>query len=90
MEFGLCGISYDQQKRFSVLYKNVQVAEFIPDLIAFDSVIVDAKAIDGITDHERGKMISYLRITKLKVGLIINFKRAKLEWERIVLSDHSR
>jgi hypothetical protein len=35
-------------------------------------------------------MISYLRITKLKVGLIINFKRAKLEWERIVLSDPSR
>jgi GxxExxY protein len=90
VELGLCGISYDQQKRFSVLYKNVQVAEFIPDLIAFDSVIVDAKAIDGITDHERGQMISYLRITKLKVGLIINFKRAKLEWERIVLSDHSR
>jgi GxxExxY protein len=90
VEFGLCGISYDQQKRFSVLYKNVQVAEFIPDLIAFDSVIVDANAIDGITDHERGQMISYLRITKLKVGLFINFKRAKLEWERIVLSDPSR
>ena len=68
----------------------MQVAEFIPDLIAFDSVIVDAKAIDGISDHERGQMISYLRITKLKVGLIINFKRAKLEWERIVLSDHLR
>ena len=90
VEFGLCGIAYDQQKHFSVRYKNVQVAEFIPDLIAFDSVIVDAKAIDGITDHERGQMISYLRITKLKVWLIINFKRAKLEWERIVLSDHSR
>lgn len=55
-----------------------------PDLIAFGSVIVDAKVIDRITDHERGQMINYLRITKLRVGLIVNFKHARLEWERIV------
>jgi hypothetical protein len=36
-------------------------------------------------DHERGQMLNYLRITGLKVGVILNFKRAKLEWERIVL-----
>jgi GxxExxY protein len=61
------------------------VGEFIPDLIAFSSVIVDAKVIDRITDHERGQMLNYLRITKLRVGLIVNFKNARLEWERVVL-----
>jgi len=35
-------------------------------------------------------MMNYLRITGLKAGLLLNFKRAKLEWERIILSDHSR
>ena len=68
MKLGPCGISCDPLKRFSVLHKNVQVAEFIPDLIAFDSVSLDANATDGISDHERGEMISHLRITKLKVG----------------------
>jgi GxxExxY protein len=48
-------------------------------------VIVDAKVIDRITDFERGQMLNYLRITKLRVGLIINFHKPKLEWERIVL-----
>jgi GxxExxY protein len=48
-------------------------------------VIIDAKVIDRITDHERGQVLNYLRITGLRVGLIINFKRAKREWERIVL-----
>jgi GxxExxY protein len=48
-------------------------------------VVVDAKVIEAITDHERGQMLNYLRITGLKVGIILNFKRAKLEWERIVL-----
>ncbi len=44
---------------------------------------MDAKTIDRITDHERGQMRNYLRITKLPVGLIINFKHRKLEWARI-------
>lgn len=61
------------------------VGQFIPDLIAFDAVVVDTKVIDQITDHERGQMMNYLRITKLRVGVILNFKHAKLEWERIVL-----
>jgi GxxExxY protein len=41
--------------------------------------------MDRITDLERGQMLNYLRITKLRVGLILNFKKPKLEFERIVL-----
>ena len=70
---------------FGVLYKGHEVGRFIPDLIAFDAVIVDTKMIDRITDHERGLMLNYLRITNLRVGVILNFKHRKLEWERIVL-----
>jgi len=43
------------------------------------------ECIDRITDHERRQMINYLRIAKLRVGVILNFKHSKLEWERIVL-----
>jgi GxxExxY protein len=78
-------IAFDQQRRFPVFFRGVEVGEFIPDLIAFGKVIVDVKVIDRITDHERGQMLNYLRITKLRVGLILNFKNAHLEWERIVL-----
>ena len=85
VEFKIRGIGFDQQRRFEVLYKGQHVGEFIPDLIAFDSVVVDAKVIDQITDIERGKMLNYLRISKLRVGVILNFKHPKLEWERIVL-----
>ena len=83
--FKLNGIAFDQQRRFPVFFREMEVGEFIPDLIAFGSVVVDTKVIDCITDHERGKMLNYLRITKLRVGLILNFKQARLEWERIVL-----
>ena len=85
VELGLRKIPFQQQAVFDVLYKGRKVGLFIPDLIAFDTVVVDTKVIDRITDHERGLMLNYLRITKLRVGVILNFKHAKLEWERIVL-----
>ena len=78
-------IAFDQQRRFPVLFRGIQVGEFIPDLIAFGLIIVDAKVIDRITDYERGQMLNYLRITKLRVGLILNFKKPRLEYERIAL-----
>src|ERR1700730_6476582 len=85
VEFGLRNISFQQQPAFDVLYKGHKVGLFIPDLIAFDAVIADTKVIERITDHERGLMLNYLRIANLRVGVILNFKHAKLEWERIVL-----
>ena len=83
--FKLNNIVFDQQRRFPVFLRGVEVGEFVPDLIAFGSVIVDTKVIDRISDHERGQMLNYLRITKLWVGLILNFKNARLEFERVVL-----
>lgn len=85
VELGLQQLRVDQQRRFPVVYKGVQVSEFVPDIIVDDQVIVDTKVIDRITDVERGQMLNYLRITRRHVGLIINFNKPKLEWERIVL-----
>ena len=85
VEFGLKNIPYKQQPRFDVVYKGVKVGDYIPDLIVFDKIVVDTKTIDRITDVERGQILNYLKITQLKVGLILNFKKPKLEWERLVL-----
>src|ERR1041385_7555899 len=85
VEFGIRNIPYLQQPEYNLIYKGTKVGSFIPDLIAFHSVIVDVKVIDQITDFERGQMINYLKITKLQVGVIVNFKHPKLEWERLVL-----
>jgi GxxExxY protein len=85
VEFGLRGISYNLQSRFTVIYKETNVGDFIPDIIAYEKIIVEVKCIDRITNVERGQVINYLKITGLSVGVILNFRHAKLEWERIVL-----
>ena len=77
VEFGLQNIPFQQQPRFDVLYKCVKVGEYIPDLIVFDHIVVDTKTIERITDHEKGQILNYLKITGLHTGLILNFKYAK-------------
>ena len=85
VEFLLRNIPFKQQPSFDVLYKGKKIGLFVPDLVVFDSVVVDTKVIERITDHERGLILNYLRITALRVGVILNFKHRKLEWERIAL-----
>ena len=68
-----------------MVYKGQKIGIFVPDLIAFNSLVVDTKVIEKISDHERGLMLNYLRITGLRVGVILNFKHSKLEWQRIAL-----
>lgn len=84
------GIAYEQQPRFPIYYRTVQVGEYVPDLIVERSVVVDTKTIETIGDLEVGRMLNYLRITGLEVGLVINFKRPKLEWRHVWLRDHQR
>lgn len=84
VEFQDQGIMYRQQPRFDVIYKGVKVGEYVPDLIVFDRIVVDTKVVERITDHEIGQMLNYLKITGLPLGLILNFRRARLEWKRIV------
>jgi GxxExxY protein len=85
IEFLLRKIPFKQQPSCDVLYKGHKIGLFVPDLIVFDALVVDTKVIDKITDHERGLILNYLRITGLRVGVILNFKHRKLEWERIAL-----
>ncbi len=85
VEFRLQNIPYEQQPRFPVVYKGISVGEYVPDLIVYGQVVVDAKVIERITQHEVGQVMNYLKITGLRVGLILNFKRSNLEWKRVIL-----
>ena len=78
VEFGLRKIPFRQQPSFDVLYKGHKIGLFVPDLIAFDYVVVDTKVIDRITDHERGLMLNYLRITNLRDGRHPQFQASQI------------
>ena len=73
-EFSLRGIRFERQKPVPIDYKGVKLG--IPlrlDLIVEELVIVDLKAKEEVTHFDRAKLLSYLRLSNLRLGLIINF-----------------
>ena len=83
IEFAEQGIFFEVQKSYPVHYKNKYLGVLIPDLIVRETVIVDLKVVDDFHDDHIAQMLGYMSITNLEIGLIINFKHAKLQVKRI-------
>jgi len=79
-EFSLRCIRFERQKAVPIPYKGVKLG--VPlrlDLIVEDKVIVDLKAKEEVIELDRAKLLSYLRLAGLRLGLIINFHTAVLK-----------
>lgn len=86
IEFNRQSLTFNQQTVFPVYYNGQLIDEYIPDLVVEEKIIVEIKTVDTILDEHRGQVLNYLRITKKEVGLILNFKHSRLQWERLVLT----
>src|SRR5436305_1137568 len=73
-ELNQLGLKVEQQKPLPVVYKRVHLdCGYRLDLLVEDSVIVEIKAVERLTPIHDAQMLSYLRLTGTKVGLLINF-----------------
>lgn len=87
VEFKYAGISFEQHQVYPVFYRGEHVDDYIPDLEVEDRLIVETKTVESITDEHIGQVLNYLRITGIEVGLILNFKHARLESKRVILQE---
>ena len=85
IEFSDQSLKFQKQPSFDVNYKGQNIGHYIPDFVVMDKIVVELKTIDKIGPNETGQVINYLKATGLKVGVLVNFKHAKLEWKRVVL-----
>lgn len=85
IELRLSGVPFVQQPRYEVTYKGCAVGCFVPDLVAYERIVVDTKVVDYLGDAEQGQMVNYLRITGLNTGLLLNFRRPRLQWRQVRL-----
>ena len=86
-ELSTRGIPFERQKPVPIFYKDVKLGVPLKlDLIVGQKVIIDLKAKEEVTPLDRAKLLSYLRLSKLKLGLIINFHSILLKdgIERVV------
>ncbi len=79
------GLRFSQQAQFEVTFENQVIGSFIPDFVVENLVIVELKTVDRIGNTEKGQVLNYLRASGLGLGIILNFKNPKLDWQRIAL-----
>ncbi len=86
-ELELQSIPFKPQSMLKVPYKgNLLKKEYFADIIAFDKIIVELKALEKLSSREESQLINYLKAAKLNIGLLINFgSHPKLEYKRIAL-----
>ncbi len=78
------GFTVNQQKLFAVNFKEQHIGTLVPDLVVDDLVIVDTKVVTTFNETHIAQVTGYLSHTGLRLGLLLNFKHAKLQWKRIV------
>jgi GxxExxY protein len=78
------GLVVAQQKPVHVRYGGKVVGDYVPDLLVSNEVLVEIKATPALDEIHRLQCINYLRATGLRVCLLINFGRPRLEVKRIV------
>ena len=79
------GIAVEQQVAVVVRYAGVIVGEFQADLLVAGSVIVELKAVRGFDDVHFAQCLNYLKATGLRVCLLINFGKPRIEVRRFVV-----
>lgn len=79
------GLEVSEQSQIAVHYDGVVVGDFIADIVVEGKVIVELKAISALNDLHMAQCLNYLKATGLKVCLLLNFGRAKVEVKRISL-----
>ncbi|MCD6455310.1 MAG: GxxExxY protein [Methanophagales archaeon] len=77
---------FERQKELDIYYKDLVIPrKYKPDLIVENKVIVEIKATSGLTEIEEAQLLNYLKATKMRVGLLLNFGRKSLEVKRRIL-----
>jgi GxxExxY protein len=83
------GIMYQSQREVLVFYEGEEVGVHRLDLVVEDQIVVELKAVKQLEDIHFAQVRSYLKATRLEVGLLMNFNASTLLVKRIVLTRES-
>ena len=79
------GLAVEGQKAFPVRYEGTVVGDYLADLVVSGKVVVECKAVNILDPVHDAQLMNYLKASGVRVGLLINFARPKLQYRRLVV-----
>jgi GxxExxY protein len=72
------GMTVEEERRFPVVFRGRQIGDYRPDLIVDSCIVAEIKSVERYDPVLLAQMLTYLRVTGLHIGLILNFNRPRL------------
>ena len=85
IEFKDRHIPYEREKKIQIMYKGKPLGEpYRADFVCYGKIIVELKTVDEVLGIHRAQVINYLKATKMKLGILVNFSEDIIYPERII------
>ncbi|MDA3938261.1 MAG: GxxExxY protein [Spirochaetia bacterium] len=84
IELAHLGIPVERQKVYPVYYKGELAGAYIADIVVDGKIILELKSAVRLTGVMEAQLINYLRLSKIQVGYLVNFRNSRVEWKRFV------
>jgi GxxExxY protein len=86
VELSRNGIPFSREKNYQIAYKRgILPHYYYADFAVWDRILLEAKAVEKLTDAHIKQVLNYLAASKLRVGLLVNFGGDVLKWKRVIL-----
>ncbi|MGD0538535.1 MAG: GxxExxY protein [Verrucomicrobiota bacterium] len=86
IELATKGISFAREKGYTITYRGVVLPhKYFADFVVMDKILLEAKAVEALTDSHVKQVLNYLAASRLRLGLLVNFGEDSLAWKRVVL-----
>ena len=81
------GLRVDIEKPFEVICRDKVIGRYSADLVVGGTVIVELKCCESLIREHQAQLFNYLKVSELPIGLLVNFRRRKLEYQRLHRSE---
>lgn len=77
------GLQVETEQPFEVSYRGILIGRYSADLVVEKTVIIELKCCESLVSEHQAQLFNYLKVSKLPIGLLINFRHRKLEYKRL-------
>jgi len=78
------GLKVEEEKMFPVIYNDKNIGTHRLDIVIEDKVVIELKAVDRFSVHHGAQLKSYLKASGMKLGMLVNFSKNKVEYRRVL------
>ena len=83
------GLQVEVERPYEVIFRGKIIGRYNADLVVNQTVILELKCCDSLIAEHQAQLFNYLTAAALPIGLLVNFRRRKLEWKRLQSNDEN-